>query len=104
MIRRPPRSTLFPYTTLFRSRQGRARIAQRLWGTSGHRNDWLRRLARVVVDVPAVHMAIHCARNRTDHRYIFLRHNSPGILRQGPLVRLRAFEEDEGGDGNTLDD
>src|SRR5438477_4714674 len=25
MIRRPPRSTLFPYTTLFRSRQGRRR-------------------------------------------------------------------------------
>src|SRR3989442_11981535 len=24
MIRRPPRSTLFPYTTLFRSREGRA--------------------------------------------------------------------------------
>src|SRR3712207_8414919 len=24
MIRRPPRSTLFPYTTLFRSRQGQA--------------------------------------------------------------------------------
>src|SRR3712207_8902705 len=24
MIRRPPRSTLFPYTTLFRSQQGRA--------------------------------------------------------------------------------
>src|SRR2546426_1874108 len=24
MIRRPPRSTLFPYTTLFRSRHGRA--------------------------------------------------------------------------------
>src|SRR3712207_8121782 len=31
MIRRPPRSTLFPYTTLFRSRgsRGRARRAQR---------------------------------------------------------------------------
>src|SRR2546430_11678068 len=27
MIRRPPRSTLFPYTTLFRSRQLMARIA-----------------------------------------------------------------------------
>src|SRR2546422_8115163 len=26
MIRRPPRSTLFPYTTLFRSRSGRERI------------------------------------------------------------------------------
>src|SRR5258706_2360130 len=25
MIRRPPRSTLFPYTTLFRSRTGRTR-------------------------------------------------------------------------------
>src|SRR5256885_4811758 len=27
MIRRPPRSTLFPYTTLFRSQSGRARGA-----------------------------------------------------------------------------
>src|SRR6266403_2934242 len=26
MIRRPPRSTLFPYTTLFRSRRPRARL------------------------------------------------------------------------------
>src|SRR5690348_17469762 len=26
MIRRPPRSTLFPYTTLFRSRVGRLRV------------------------------------------------------------------------------
>src|SRR3712207_7356779 len=26
MIRRPPRSTLFPYTTLFRSRPGRRRV------------------------------------------------------------------------------
>src|SRR5688572_31919508 len=29
MIRRPPRSTLFPYTTLFRSRRNRWRTAQR---------------------------------------------------------------------------
>src|SRR5258707_10093918 len=29
MIRRPPRSTLFPYTTLFRSRIGRRRSASR---------------------------------------------------------------------------
>src|SRR5256885_5010012 len=28
MIRRPPRSTLFPYTTLFRSHAGRGRDAQ----------------------------------------------------------------------------
>src|SRR5258705_9929027 len=30
MIRRPPRSTLFPYTTLFRS-QSRRRVALRRW-------------------------------------------------------------------------
>src|SRR2546422_7785560 len=30
MIRRPPRSTLFPYTTLFRSRAGRRQEARRL--------------------------------------------------------------------------
>src|SRR3712207_7134306 len=29
MIRRPPRSTLFPYTTLFRSRRPRERVAAR---------------------------------------------------------------------------
>src|SRR5258705_11812809 len=34
MIRRPPRSTLFPYTTLFRSRTQDGRILQRNFG--GH--------------------------------------------------------------------
>src|SRR5438270_9360849 len=29
MLRRPPCSTLFPYTTLFRSRSGRARVERR---------------------------------------------------------------------------
>src|SRR2546422_2243698 len=32
MIRRPPRSTLFPYTTLFRSKPCSLRDAVRLWG------------------------------------------------------------------------
>src|SRR6266511_4636661 len=32
MIRRPPRSTLFPYTTLFRSSSGRRRAAGRAAG------------------------------------------------------------------------
>src|SRR2546430_17305779 len=36
MIRRPPRSTLFPYTTLFRSRRGRdARLGNRLRHVDG---------------------------------------------------------------------
>src|SRR5688572_32323289 len=46
MIRRPPRSTLFPYTTLFRSRTASglvlhsrlpARRSQLTWNTSEHR-------------------------------------------------------------------
>src|SRR2546421_4516478 len=35
MIRRPPRSTLFPYTTLFRSLSSRATAAQRSRKPSG---------------------------------------------------------------------
>src|SRR3712207_8602335 len=33
MIRRPPRSTLFPYTTLFRSEIGWTWYAPEVWGT-----------------------------------------------------------------------
>src|SRR3712207_8133327 len=37
MIRRPPRSTLFPYTTLFRSDEGRRRGAGGgIWGPHPH--------------------------------------------------------------------
>src|SRR2546430_16787911 len=36
MIRRPPRSTLFPYTTLFRSLADRLRHALPVRGDSGH--------------------------------------------------------------------
>src|SRR2546427_8247255 len=38
MIRRPPRSTLFPYTTLFRSprQDGRQRRRERLHAGAGH--------------------------------------------------------------------
>ena len=36
MIRRPPRSTLFPYTTLFRSRRGFWRIGKIMWRILTH--------------------------------------------------------------------
>src|SRR4051812_49812997 len=35
MIRRPPRSTLFPYTTLFRSRTSRSARRSRRWTGRG---------------------------------------------------------------------
>src|SRR5256885_9312322 len=45
MIRRPPRSTLFPYTTLFRSNRGRnviapARAAEAPRGKRSQGGDW----------------------------------------------------------------
>src|SRR5260370_32798129 len=48
MIRRPPRSTLFPYTTLFRSRSGAEgtgpregpRVEGRAEGAASDRTDW----------------------------------------------------------------
>src|SRR5690349_22957931 len=42
MIRRPPRSTLFPYTTLFRSSRDHANSASRA-GTTGRRSHHGRR-------------------------------------------------------------
>src|SRR5258708_24187496 len=39
MIRRPPRSTLFPYTTLFRSLRSAARLQFRLAQTARRRGD-----------------------------------------------------------------
>src|SRR5256886_12969685 len=38
MIRRPPRSTLFPYTTLFRSHDGKTGISFGRYGDSPERN------------------------------------------------------------------
>src|SRR5256885_11016172 len=44
MIRRPPRSTLFPYTTLFRSPSNRSQVRARkrrcLRARAGHRSSW----------------------------------------------------------------
>src|SRR5438309_7981378 len=41
MVRRPPRSPLFPYTTLFRSSQGRSRFSP-AGGLNKQLPDWLR--------------------------------------------------------------
>src|SRR5260221_2831440 len=50
MIRRPPRSTLFPYTTLFRSQQRFAPVGE-LWDVGGESRDHRRQ-------------AIHCAQSQ----------------------------------------
>src|SRR3712207_8885002 len=44
MIRRPPRSTLFPYTTLFRSREGQLDVRDGARGALQRRGDAVRAL------------------------------------------------------------
>src|SRR5260370_6082372 len=60
MIRRPPRSTLFPYTTLFRS--GAAKL-ERQW----HASPELVRDGRVGQRRP-VHTRLKCRRSHYDHQ------------------------------------
>src|SRR3712207_8164852 len=52
MIRRPPRSTLFPYTTLFRSRPPRGGHRRLVRGLAGRRPA---RDGRLTVDPPTEH-------------------------------------------------
>src|SRR2546430_5388772 len=66
MIRRPPRSTLFPYTTLFRSSKLHPSIPEHLRGTyealtSEHALEHLRKLGVTAVELMPVH---HHARDR----------------------------------------
>src|SRR3712207_8529598 len=56
MIRRPPRSTLFPYTTLFRSGGAPGRTAHGLPGPHGE----VRRMARKMIDCRAIPNDIGC--------------------------------------------
>src|SRR5260221_6011454 len=63
MIRRPPRSTLFPYTTLFRSRLSEARFA--VIGQVLRRNSCLlerRRPATLVAGLRRIHTRLRLGR------------------------------------------
>src|SRR5258707_4509027 len=54
MIRRPPRSTLFPYTTLFRSRAGAAGRARRRAPAEARRSAARRRARAGIARVPGL--------------------------------------------------
>src|SRR3989442_4748163 len=73
MIRRPPRSTLFPYTTLFRSRAAAREKAARIRGSAGHQT--LRRAApgppRLRGDLSLEDSRIARAAWSGDHRFRF---------------------------------
>src|SRR5256885_13320371 len=83
MIRRPPRSTLFPYTTLFRSdHAGHAALAQ----AAGHA------AAKQLAQRPAVQFVVEVP----GAAYLVKAHEHDGLAQlPGPL---QAVEGDEGGD------
>src|SRR5256886_8545598 len=88
MIRRPPRSTLFPYTTLFRSRSDPA-PARRLVGRGrvhaaacAGRGD--RKSTRLNSSHSQISYAVFCLKKKKKHIHLY-RHTSPLL----PSIHLR---------------
>src|SRR3954467_16005216 len=67
MIRRPPRSTLFPYTTLFRSQQVvvGARHADEVGQPSGNRREGDRKSTRLNSSHTIISYALFCLKKKT---------------------------------------
>src|SRR4051812_49675588 len=62
MIRRPPRSTLFPYTTLFRSMEGAVGVELTIGeGPDRRRETWIVALDRKSTRLNSSHMSISYA-------------------------------------------
>src|SRR5882672_12567161 len=71
MIRRPPRSTLFPYTTLFRSGAGKSTRAN---STSHPVMGWLRRdrkSTRLNSSHTVISYAVFCLKKKKKNKYQF---------------------------------
>src|SRR2546422_7083021 len=67
MIRRPPRSTLFPYTTLFRSGRSFRRCARPCHGSSSTRPQAAAPLERSCYCDPYVHVRFLLASRSEEH-------------------------------------
>src|SRR2546422_11420794 len=99
MIRRPPRSTLFPYTTLFRSPKGRI-SGRNVYGriTVRHRGGGAKRMLRQVdfrrekFGIPARVAAIEYDPNRSAH--LALLHYRDGEKRY--IIAPHGLKEDDG--------
>src|SRR5258708_10524497 len=94
MIRRPPRSTLFPYTTLFRSRfcrpASRAAAAWALWRAAAIRAAD-RKSTRLNFSHQIISYAVFCLKKKT--RPISLNHDSNIISSKQQYVPSRRTDQ-----------
>src|SRR3712207_4935032 len=93
MIRRPPRSTLFPYTTLFRSRHGRHKELRRKVRWRPYRRGLPQGVRRLPLDAPGHRR--HCLRQEGQRLHPQRRDRgpraSPGRVLDGPGQRRDAM-------------
>src|SRR5271169_7014844 len=85
MIRRPPRSTLFPYTTLFRSRSRASERAVRCPGIPRHvTSESDRKSTRLNSSHGSISYAVFCLKKKkhTTNRQILAQQNPNRLLRQ----------------------
>src|SRR3712207_7066533 len=82
MIRRPPRSTLFPYTTLFRSRQVPGVLLDRVTEGDAEDDDWNGADDQVPAHPPALRVAGRAVAQRSEE------HTSELQSRQYLVCRL----------------
>src|SRR5437588_7143017 len=89
MIRRPPRSTLFPYTTLFRS------ISLAATPDQGHRrgdpeaaNDIDRKSTRLNSSHTVISYAVFCLKQKNNYFAFFSRTSSRTLTRHTPTAVL----------------
>src|SRR6266581_5503997 len=93
MIRRPPRSTLFPYTTLFRSRshlrgqrRGRSRSSAHkafppCWGRD-------RKITRLNSSLPSISYAVFCLKKKKRLDFVNDCSTRQDPSRHGPFVAV----------------
>src|SRR5438132_9707959 len=91
MMLRPPRSTLFPYTTLFRSPRDRAardrpqpvRVLARGGGCRGRRSRRDRKSTRLNSSHTVISYAVFCLKKKNNHKVAITERSLARIVQQG---------------------
>src|SRR2546429_5500060 len=97
MIRRPPRSTLFPYTTLFRSRNLRCLEQRRARRRRPSRRSerWLgdRKSTRLNSSHGYISYAVFCLKKKKQNHRLYLLSSYPPVLLTDVLPYLQLAED-----------